>query len=348
MRCFMANKSKARGGFARAERMTPKARRDVARAAALARWDKEKDVPRTAYSGTLTIGDMHFPCSVLSDGTRILTQSDFMKGMGMYYSGWVAKNRPLEDAAADVPQFLSFKSLKPFVDKHLGDLQSIIIKYRTERGNIAHGIKAEIIPKICDVWLDADEHGELGSRQKKIATRARLLMRALAHVGIIALVDEATGFQRDRAADALAQILEAFISKELQPWIRTFPDDFYKELFRLRELDYPRDKVKRPQYFGHITNDIIYKRLAPGVLTELKETTPKTINGRPRHQLFRRLTPELGHPKLREHLASVITIMRLSDDWEDFKKKINRLHPRYDETISFDFGDDHDDAGKGL
>ena len=132
------------------------------------------------------------------------------------------ENRSAEDAAADVPLFLSFKSLKPFVDKHLGDLQSIIVKYRTERGALAHGIKAEIIPKICDVWLDADEHGQLGSRQKKIAQKARLMIRALAHVGIIALVDEATGYQRDRASDALATILEAFIAKELQPWVRTF------------------------------------------------------------------------------------------------------------------------------
>lgn len=54
-----------------------------------------------------------------------------MKGMGMYYSGWVAKNRTAEEDSAEVPHFLSFKSLKPFVDMHLGDLQSIILKYRT-------------------------------------------------------------------------------------------------------------------------------------------------------------------------------------------------------------------------
>jgi ATP-dependent DNA ligase len=41
---------------------------------------------------------------------------------------------------------------------------------------------------------------------------------------ISALVDEATGYQKERAADALARILEAFIAKELQPWIKTmFP-----------------------------------------------------------------------------------------------------------------------------
>ena len=141
---------------------------------------------RTSLS-VAVIGEMNFPCSVLSDGTRILTQSDFMEGMGMYYSGWMANNRSAEDRAAEVPIFLSFKTLKPYVDKHLGDLQSIVVKYRTENGNLAHGIKAEIIPKICDVWIDAEEDVSLGSRQKQIAQKAKLLMRSLAHVGIISL-----------------------------------------------------------------------------------------------------------------------------------------------------------------
>jgi hypothetical protein len=337
----------SKGGKARAKKLSPEKRKEIARRAAEARWSK--DAPRAAYSGELTIGDMTFPCSVLSDGTRILTQSDFMEGMNMYYSGWVANNRSPEDVAAEVPHFLAFKTLKPFVERHLGDLHSITVKYRTERGSLAHGIKAEIIPKICDVWIDADDEVALGSRQKQVAQKARLLMRALAHVGIISLVDEATGYQRDRAADALSQILEAFIAKELQAWVKTFPDEYYEELFRLRGLSFPTDTIKKPQYFGHLTNDIVYKRLAPGVLEELKNTTPKTPSGRHKYQLHRKLTPDIGHPKLREYLSSVTTIMKLSNDYGDFISKLDRIHPRYDETIPLNLGlDGSNDSGHGL
>src|ERR1700689_2062586 len=104
---------KAKGGLARAEVLSPEQRTEIAKKGALARWSPG-ELPRAEYTGKLTIGDMIFPCSVLSDGTRILTQSDFMKGMGMYYSGWVAKNRTPEEQSAEVPHFLSFKSLKPF------------------------------------------------------------------------------------------------------------------------------------------------------------------------------------------------------------------------------------------
>ncbi len=340
----------SRGGKARAKSMSAEARSSQAKRAAAARWDKANDVPKAAYVGELTIGEMTFPCSVLSNGDRILTQSDFMKGMGMYYSGWVAENKPVkEKGTADIPHFLAFKSLKPHVNKHLGHLQSIVVKYRTERGQLAHGIKADIIPRICDVWLDAEQAGKLGSRQKQIAEKAKLMMRALAHVGIIALVDEATGYQRVRSSDALVKILESFIAKELQPWVKTFPDEFYNELFRLRGLEYPRDSVNRPQYFGHLTNDIIYKRLAPAVLDELKRTTPKTDEGKNVHHLHRRLTPELGHPKLREHMASVITAMKLSNDYMDFIGKLDMLHPRFNETMCLNLVDFNDnDDGRGL
>jgi len=329
------DKSKVIGGIARAAALAPETRSEIAKKAAEKRWS----IPQSQYTGELKIGDMIFTCSVLSDGTRILTQSDFMQGMGMYYSGWVAKKQSENASSADLPHFLAFKSLEPFINKHLGDLQTISLKYRTEKGKIAHGIKAEIIPKICEVWLDADEAIKLGSRQKKIAQSAKIIMRSLAHVGIIALVDEATGFQRYRAADALAEILEKYIAKELQQWVKTFPDDYYEELFRLRGLEFPGYTVKRPQYFGHLTNDIIYKRLAPAVLEELKKSTPKDDKGRRKNKFFQRLTPELGHPKLREHMASILTIMKLSDSYSDFQEKLDKIHPLYNKTLPMDLVD---------
>jgi P63C domain-containing protein len=343
------DESKAIGGRARAAKLTAEERKAIGKKAAATRWDKAKDIPQADYPGKITIGDMVFPCSVLSDGTRILTQSDFMSRMGMYYSGWVSANRSAEDLAADIPQFLAFKSIKPFVDKHLGDLQSITVTYRTERGAIARGIRAEIIPKICDVWLDAAEFGSLGKRQVVIAQKAKLIMRALAHVGIIALVDEATGYQAVRAKNDLAMILQEFIAKELQPYVPTFPAEYYEHMFRLRGLDYPTGSVKRPQYFGTLTNDIVYKRLAPGVLAELKKVTPRRESGKHKEKLFQRLTSNKGYPKLTGLLGSVVTIMTFSTDWHDFMGKLNGRHPRYGEQMSlpFDYQPDTDD-GRGL
>jgi hypothetical protein len=175
------------------------------------------------------------------------------------------------------------------------------------------------------------------------------LLRGFARVGIIALVDEATGFQRDRTKDALSKILEAYIAKELQPWVKTFPDEYYAQLFRLRGLEYSTSSVKRPQYFGYLTTDIVYERLAPGVLKELKKVIPKGKTGRRIAALSQALTCNIGYPKLREHLGAVIAYMTLSRDYFDFKDKLDRFRPKYGQILlPFDYEPDTADDGKGL
>lgn len=322
---------KAMAARARAETLTPEERSDIARRAAAGRWNR--DLPEAPYIGEIEIGDAHLSCAVLENGVRVLTQSDMMRALGRSRQ---AKGRAFYDADVNLPAFLTAKNLKPFIPNDLY-VTSSQIEFRLPSGQKAFGYRAEMLPQVCEVYLKARDADKLSRTQEHIARQADILMRGLATVGIVALVDEATGYQRDRAADALAKILEKFIAKELQPWVPTFPQVYYEELFRLRGLDFPEASVKRPQYFGHLTNDIIYDRLAPGIREELRNTTPKLPSGRRKHHMHRKLTPEMGHPKLREHLASVTTIMRLSNTYEDFKRNLDKIHPRYGETIPMNF-----------
>lgn len=130
--------------------------------------------------------------------------------------------------------------------------------------------------------------------------------------------------------------------------MRTFPQEFYEQLFRLRDLDFPKDTVKRPQYFGHLTNDIVYRRLAPGALDELRRVTPRRVDGRLKRTFPQRLTDDFGHPKLRELLILEVTIMKLSSDYEDFIQKLDLIHPRYNETMPLALPAPAKDDGKGL
>ncbi len=335
---------KAKGGIARAAKLTPEERKEIAVKAARERWSADKintaNIPRAEYLGELTIGDMKFPCSVLSDGTRILTQSDFMTGMGMYYSGWVAKNRPI-DQSADVPHFLSFKSLNPFIGKHLGDLQSIVVRYKTKKGTVAHGIKAEIIPKICEVWLDADENTKLGDRQKKIAQKAKIIIRALAHVGIVALVDEATGYQSIRPKDALQSYLELIIRKELAAWAKKFPDEFYENIYKLKGWKWPGMQKNRYSVVAHYTRDLVYERIAPGLLQELESKTPKDEKGRRKHKMQQWLTEDIGDPMLAQHLHSLVMFQRLAlangYAWNRFVKMVDKVLPKKGANLELPF-----------
>src|SRR5262249_39710012 len=163
---------------------------------------------------------------------------------------------------------------------------------------------ATILPDICAVLIDAGRQNKLTPQQARLAERAAVLQHGFATVGIIALVDEATGYQDYRQRDALAKILERFVAKELRPWVKTFPAEFYKQIFRLNGWPY-EENCGRPGVIGHWTNNVVYRRLAPGVLDELRRLTPRAPGGDFKHKLFQRLTEDFGHPKLREHLTGV-------------------------------------------
>lgn len=325
----MADESKkygAQGGKARAENLSKEELSEIGRRAALKRWGKE--LPVASYAGILRIGDMELACAVLEDGTRVLTQAELLVALGRHRK---ANVRNVE-GEENIPPVLQGERLKPFISNELLE-KSKPIKFRTAQGAAASGYRAEILPQICEVYLKARDAGALLKQQGHIAVQADVLMRGLAHVGIIALVDEATGFQAARTADGLAKILEAFVQKELRKWVRTFPAEFYEQLCRLRDVAFPPARNQFPQYFGHLTNNIVYDRLAPGVKEELKKVTPRDERGRHKHRLFQRLTEDIGHPKLREHLASVVTLMRISPDWEAFERHLDTALPKWSDQL---------------
>lgn len=335
---------RAKGGLARKAALSPSRRKEIAKTAAAARYARDVKV---ATHGTedhpLRIGDIEIPAYVLEDETRVLSQRGVIGGLGMKYGSRA-------DGADRLAGFLGGKGISPFVSSELLALINNPIKFRAPHGGtLAFGYPATILADVCDVVLNARKAGALQKQQEHIAEQCELLVRGFARVGIIALVDEATGYQRDRTKDALSRILEAFIEKELQPWLRTFPADFYQEMFRLRGLPYDASSVKRPPYFGHLTNDIVYDRLAPSVLDELKFRIPRNDEGRPTAKFSQLLTRNIGYPKLREHLGAVIATMRLSSSWADFIAKLDRNYPRFSGATQhvFSFQIEHDE-GKGL
>lgn len=314
------------GGKARARRLTGEERSQIARQAAVSRWSNQPP-PTATHIGEIQIGNFTISCAVLDDGTRVLSQAEFLEALGRHRKANVRK----EGNEQPIPAILQGKAIKPFISKDILD-RSRPIRFRTPAGAWASGYRATILPQVCDIYLQAREAGVLPQNQQHVAKQAEILVRGLAQVGIIALVDEATGYQDARAADALAKVLEAFVAKELRKWVSTFPPDYYKELFRLRGWHFPKlpqEQQKRPVLVGKITNDIVYARLAPGVRRALHQATPRDDKGRLKHKLFQRLTDDVGHPKLKEHLAGLVVLMKASESWDQFMSGLNRALPKY-------------------
>jgi hypothetical protein len=295
-------------------------------------------VPKADHVGELKIGFHAIPCAVLPDGTRLLSQRGVGRALGRGHGGkdWRVAQARLDanPGAGPLPFFLASKVLRPFISSELMAVASSPIKYRHGKGGgVAFGIAATALPLICEAWLQAREAGALNAVQRGIAHRAETLMRGLARVGIVALVDEATGYQDVRDRLALQAILDRFLRKELAAWAKRFPDDFYKELFRLREWQWQPLNVKRPGVVAHWTKDLVYERLAPSLLEKLEELNPSDGRGHRKARHHQWLSEEAGHPSLAQHLHAVTGLMRASTEWNDFYRLLQRAFPKKGTTL---------------
>jgi hypothetical protein len=315
------------GGKARAEKLSKEDRSSIARSAADARWIKagKEPIPRATHLGELKIGNL--PCAVLDNGVRILNQAGFLRAIGRARSPKAGTG--VLSTVDELPFFLQAEALSPFITEELRESTKAIF-YDTENGR-AVGYNAELLPQVCEVYLKFRDHfiqhgRQVPKRYFGIIGACDILMRGLAQVGIIALVDEATGFQYERPRRELEEYLAKFLAEGLRRWVRTFPGDYFKHLCRLKNVPL-RPDMKLPQYFGHLTNDLIWKRIAPGLLKALKER--RSERGSPSNKLHSWTSEELGRPELLLHLGTVVGLMKIHTDYDEFHAQLDKIAPVY-------------------
>lgn len=174
----------------------------------------------------------------------------------------------------------------------------------------------------------------------RYAEAAESFVISVAKVGIIALIDEATGHQDSRPRDDLQKHLDKYLKKEFAAWSKRFPDDFYEEMYRLKGWQWQGMKVNRFQVVAFYTNDLIYSRLTPGMLEELQQINPANEFGLRNHKHHQHLTHDIGHPALQQHLYAIIGMMRASTSWGPFVRMIDRAFPKIGSTYALALDDD--------
>jgi hypothetical protein len=320
----MSKKGAAKGGLARAHKLSPEKRSEIARKAVETRWNKKEkvhhNVPKATHQGVLKIGDQEIACAVLDDGTRVISRNAIFRAFGRTKRG----RKKGEVRVLNMPSFIDANNLQPFVHAVFpSGLKTIVYQPLTGR-QLVEAYEADTLRLMCDVYLTARQADAITKSQMPLASMAEILVRSFSKLGIAALVDEATGFQYDRQRDELEKLLAVYLSEEKLRWAKTFPDEFYKQIYRLKAWGFP-GSTKRTPLIGKITNDIVYEKLPPGVLLKLRELNPKIENThRRRYKFFQFLSEDIGQPDLRDHLLQVIAIMRAARNWKSFERLFDR------------------------
>jgi hypothetical protein len=320
----------AKGGIARREAMSPERRRESARKAVNARWAKAKGkvevlppedkLPVAKHRGFLNLLEMEIPCYVLDSGQRVIGRTSATEMLtGIKGGGGLEK-------------YLGVNQLKRFIrlDLVLERMVSFSLPEVEGLEKEVKGLPSDLLIEICRGFvaaLDAHNHPENGvrltKRQVDMALTASMFLAACAKVGLDALVDEATGYQYDRAEDALQVKLRAYLEDDMRKWEKTFPDELWVEFGRL--TNWKGTVTKRPKYWGKLVMELVYEYLDPDVANWLKENAPKPIYGQNYHQW---LTSQYGLKKLVEHLWMVIGVAKTCATMKDLRDKMGVMYGR--------------------
>jgi hypothetical protein len=333
----------SKGGRARANVLTPEQRSSIAREAVRARWIKAgklKDVIDTAplapntrgakqvseahdsqalpfsmFRGKVQLGPMELECHVLNDGRRVFTQGEMVRAI---------------TGGTESSNLARYLRANPLIEK---DFSGGPIRFQVP-GNpqVAIGSEATLLIEICERYLDARDQRLLKSNQTKLAKFAEIIVRSCAKLGIIALIDEATGYQKVRDRNALQVKLQAFIADDLQEWAVMFPEEFWIELARLEGVRY--SARSRPLRWGKYVMLFVYDAIDADVGKELRKKNPNPRFLRNHHQWLK----QFGRDKVHDQIQRVITIMKLCSNMDEFREKFARVFKKSSAQLSlFDF-----------
>lgn len=283
--------------------------------------------------GVLDLSGIKIPCYVLNDGTRVLSGRGMQEALKMVDDDKATSGHR-------IIRYLNQKTLKPFIyrDKEPGHFEPVICYDGNKK---IHGYEATVLVDICDGVLEARNNITLSQRQSVIAAQCEILVRAFAKVGIISLIDEATGYQYDRERYELQQILKAYISDDILNWQLTFTDDFYREVYRLWGLPFMPKYIKnKPSFIGKLTNKYIYEQLPKGVVDKIKEKTGKTENGNWKYKWHQSLTPDIGREHLKKQIVEVTTLMSVSQSKKQFELLFNKKYNK-EVQLELEFNEDN-------
>lgn len=283
---------------------------------------RQIELPKATHQGQMAVGDVMLDCYVLEDGRRVFHKRGMAKALGLKSEGGNAFMRTMQrkGLGSQLPADLRVKIENP-------------INFKPLTQDLAHGYDADVLNEVAKAIIAADKAGKLTVSQHGIAVQAEILTNAFAKVGVVALIDEATGYQQIRDPKALRILVQQYIQDEKHEWEKQFPDSYYTDLNRLYGSKQFTQTSKgaviqnRPQHFAKFTRDYVYYPMENGaVLEELDKINPK-VNGTRRSRFHQHLTQGYGIEKLKRQVQEVMTLMAVSDSVTGFKRLFQKRFP---------------------
>jgi hypothetical protein len=289
-----------------------------------------QEILYATHTGEITIGENTIPCAVLNNGKRVFIQREII--------GLLTGNKK-----GGLGRYLKPNNLQPYLPEKFRDNSLVQSVYHFKTGSqIAQGLSATDLIDICMMYINAKNDNKLQTNQLHLAAQSLIIVSAFAKTGVIAVIDEATGFIKDknRAKDEFQKFLLQFMREDAARLVKRFEDTFFEMIYKMRGWTW-NYAHHHPGVVGIWINDIVYERIAPMILSELQNKNPVQDKGTRKYKHHQFLSDSVGVPKLLNHLAAIEALGRASGyNWNRFMIMLDTAFPKQYQQLSLVFDDD--------
>ncbi len=185
----------------------------------------ESDRPKAIAEGKL-FEEFGFAvdCYVLEDKRRVIAQRGIIRALRGKTGG--AEDGQLGRLLARLPSRFATLAAEPE------------IAFTMPAGGIALGREAQFMVRLLKAYSSAHRAGELHHTQEKLAMASIAMIEALAGVGIEALIDEATGYERSKAERERSRLFAALFRDGITQWERRWQPPLIRALASLYRVPY--------------------------------------------------------------------------------------------------------------
>lgn len=323
----------AKGGEARAQKLSPERRREIARAAIEARWQKagKAPLPQATHKGNFKEDfGIDVDCYVLNDESKTAVISQ--RGMGAALR--------LGEGGRSLPRFVAGKTVSEALGVELLEKLSNPLVFKgppVVGGSIppmgsVYGYDVTLLIDVCKALIKAESEGKLLKSQANIVRQAHIIIGASAKAGIKGLVYALAGYNATK--EEVIAAFKLYVREEARDYEREFPEQLYEEWYRLYQI--PRPEKNRPWKFKHLTVDQVYRPLAKSSGKILKLTREQRENSNARWKKLHQFLSEIGVKALRTHLGQLLGIAGISQTRQEYEGHFKKL---FGEQLEMSFPD---------
>lgn len=266
--------------------------------------------PNTNIGKIILSDTLEIECYVLENGSRVITKQGIQKTLGI--SNKNNNGFSLEDIILSSEVKKSQEKFEYF----LPIKKALQNNFKSTSQQNTRFYDVEVLITICSHINRMKLLGFLPDELDWLHVTSEKIRDAFSKLGIIAFVDDATGYTKFRKQNEYVEKLKLLLSEDAGEWEKCFTTDFYEIFWKFWGNRKKFDGSKKQQFFRALMEKYVYTPLAKKTGIDNDASNSKNCADL--------VFGNIGKATLKTYLEKLTLIGRMSDTEGDFDRNLEK------------------------